>query len=48
MDRDWVVNVLEKISGFSRGDNGITRLALSEEDLQARGYVTGLMQELGM
>ncbi len=48
MDRDWVVNVLGKISGFSRGDNGITRLALSEEDLQARGYVTGLMQELGM
>ena len=48
MDRDWVLHVLDTISGFSRGDNGITRLALSPEELQARGYVTGLMQELGM
>jgi len=48
MDRDWVLHVLETISGFSRGENGITRLALSEEELGARGYVTGLMQELGM
>lgn len=48
MDRDWVLQVIETISGFSRGDNGITRLALSEEELRAREYVTGLMQELGM
>lgn len=48
MDRDWVLHVLETISGFSRGDNGITRLALSPEELAARGYVTGLMQEMGM
>lgn len=48
MDRDWVLHVLETISGFSRGENGITRLALSEEELRARGYVTGLMQEMGM
>lgn len=48
MDRDWVLHVLENIACFSKGEHGITRLALSEEDLQARGYVTGLMQELGM
>ena len=48
MDRDWVLHVLEAISGFSRGENGITRLALSEEELKARAYVNGLMQELGM
>lgn len=48
MDRDWVLHVLETISGFSRGENGITRLALSEEELKARGYVAELMQELGM
>ena len=48
MDRDWALHVLETISGFSRGDNGITRLALSEEELKARGYVMELMQELGM
>ena len=33
MDRDWVLRVLETISGFSRGEHGITRLALSEEEL---------------
>ena len=48
MDRDWVLHVFETISGFSRGEHGITRLALSEEELRARGYVVGLMQELGM
>ena len=48
MDRDWVLHVLDTISGFSRGENGITRLALSDEELKARGYVTGLMQELDM
>ena len=48
MDRDWVLHVLDTISGFSCGENGITRLALSEEELNARGFVTGLMQDLGM
>ena len=48
MDRNWVLHVLETIAGFSRGENGITRLALSAEELKARTYVTGLMQELGM
>ena len=48
MDRDWVLHILETISGFSIGENGITRLALSAEDLQARKYVADLMRELGM
>jgi beta-ureidopropionase / N-carbamoyl-L-amino-acid hydrolase len=48
MDRDWVLRVLETISGFSCGEHGVTRLALSEEELKARGYVVGLMQDLGM
>ena len=48
MDRDWVLHVIETISGCSRGEKGITRLALSEEELKARGYVVGLMQEIGM
>ena len=48
MDRDWVLHVMDTVSGFSRGETGITRLALSQEEMQARSYVTGLMQELGM
>ena len=48
MDKDWVLRVIETISGYSRGENGITRLALSSEELEARKYVTGLMVELGM
>ena len=48
MDREWVLRTLETIAGFSIGENGITRLALSDEDLQARKYITGLMQEAGM
>ena len=48
MDREWVLHVMETVSGFSRGETGITRLALSPEEMQAREYVSGLMQELGM
>ena len=48
MDRDQVMRTLETISGFSTGEKGITRLALSAEDLKAREYVTSLMQEMGM
>ena len=48
MDRDWVLHTLETISGFSRGETGITRLALSEEEMQARAYVTEMMQTMGM
>lgn len=48
MDRDWVLRVIETITGFSRGENGVTRLALSAEEMAARKYVTGLMTELGM
>ena len=48
MDREWILQTLTAIAGFSSGERGITRLALSKEDMQAREYVTGLMQESGM
>lgn len=48
MDRDWVLHTLETISGFSRGDTGITRLALSEEEMQARAFVSEIMNSMGM
>jgi N-carbamoyl-L-amino-acid hydrolase len=48
MDRDWILHVMETISGFSRGDNGITRLALTEEEMQARRYVTEIMEKMAM
>ena len=48
MDREWILQVLEKIAGFSTGEKGITRLALSPEDMQAREYVMSLMRDAAM
>ena len=44
MDRDWVLHVLDTISGFSCGENGITRLALSEEE-KTKVYFASLVKE---
>ena len=44
---------LEKLSEFGRPpgtgfEGGVTRLGFSEEDLAAREYVVGLMQQVGL
>lgn len=48
MDKAWIMQTLDKIAEFSSGEKGITRLALSQEDMQARGYMMELMRESGM
>lgn len=48
MDNEWIMQTLTRIAEFSSGENGITRLALSAEDMQARDYVMELMRENGM
>jgi hypothetical protein len=40
---------LEKLSDFGRNpEGGVTRLGFSQTELEARGYVKGLMKEAGL
>lgn len=49
VDSQRLQGTLEKLSEFGRNpEGGVTRLAFSEADLAARGYVTGLMKEAGL
>ena len=49
MDKTWVMGVLEHLSGIGRtGDGGSNRLAFSPEDMEARNYFKGLMEEAGL
>ncbi|WP_413366758.1 Zn-dependent hydrolase [Lysinibacillus sp. 3P01SB] len=42
-------SLIERFSQFGRTDNnGVTRLALSQEDIEARQYLQALCEELGM
>lgn len=42
-------SLIERFSQFGRTDNnGVTRLALSQEDIEARKYLQALCEELGM
>jgi N-carbamoyl-L-amino-acid hydrolase len=40
--------MIEELASIGRGATGITRLPLSAEDLEARRYVMGLMEEVGL
>jgi len=48
MERQWVEETINRIAAFSSGQNGITRLAFSAEDLAAREYVMQLMRDMGL
>lgn len=42
-------SLIERFSQIGRTDNnGVTRLALSQEDIEARKYLQALCEELGM
>lgn len=45
---EWVLAQLEHIAQFGQDKSGVTRLAFSEADHQARQYLIMLMQELGL
>lgn len=47
-DRGRLERTIEELAAIGQGDTGITRLPLSPEDLEARRYVTGLMEDAGM
>lgn len=47
-DKEWVINGIEEIACFGKGQHGITRLAFTEEDIQGQNYIITLMKEAGL
>jgi len=48
MDSEWVIEIIERLSEFGKTERGITRLAFSGAERQAREYVKQLMREAGL
>lgn len=48
INKEWVVNAIEEIACFGKGQRGITRLAFTELDLKAQDYILNLMVEAGL
>lgn len=48
MEKQWVEATIDQIARFSDGNNGITRLALSAQDVAARNYIMGIMRDMGL
>lgn len=47
-DVKWVLTQIEQVSQFSQDNTGITRLAFTPADHQARNYIISLMQTSGL
>lgn len=47
-DISWVLAQIEHIAQFGQNASGITRLAFTDDDLQARKYIIELMQSAGL
>lgn len=47
-DKEWVINEIEEIACFGKGQRGITRLAFSEADILVQKYVMNLMEQAGL
>lgn len=45
---EWVIAQLEHVARFGQDESGITRLAFSAADHQARQYIVELMQDIGL
>jgi len=48
IEKEWVIDHIEKIACFGKGERGITRLAFTEEDIKAQEYIMSLMDEAGL
>lgn len=48
MDKERVNAIFEQIAQYGKSDRGVNRPAFSAAEKDARDYVTGLMQEIGM
>ncbi len=47
-DMAWVLAQIERVAQFGQDDSGVTRLAFSQADHQARKHITKLMQDIGL
>ena len=47
-DKEWVINEIEEIACFGKGQRGITRLAFTEADILVQEYVMNLMEQAGL
>lgn len=48
IDKEWVIDQIEKIACFGKVERGITRLAFSEADIKAQEYIISLMDQAGL
>ena len=48
IDKEWVIDQIEKIACFGKGQRGITRLAFTEADIKAQEYIMSLMEQAGL
>jgi len=48
MDKEWLIDQIEKLACFGKGQRGITRLAFTEADIKAQKYIMGLMDQAGL
>ncbi|EGO62421.1 Zn-dependent hydrolase [Acetonema longum] len=48
MDSKWIMDTIEAIAQYGKGQQGMDRQAFTEADRQARQYVTDLMGEIGL
>lgn len=48
MNTAWVLDEIDKISQIGKTNNGITRLAFSEDDMKARAYLKNIIENIGL
>jgi N-carbamoyl-L-amino-acid hydrolase len=48
MEQEWVVEKIEQLALFGKTNSGISRLAFSQADREARDYIVRLMQDSGL
>lgn len=47
-DKEWVINEIEEIACFGKGERGITRLAFTEADILVQEYIMNAMEQAGL
>lgn len=48
MNKQEALRLIEEIALFGKGEKGITRLAFSDSDIQARNYIVKFVQAMGL
>ena len=48
MNTSWILDEIDKISRIGMSINGVTRLAFSKNDMEARAYLKRLIDNIGL